>query len=884
MKPLSGNEIREMFLNFFESKNHTRVPSSSIVPQGDPTLLFTNAGMVQFKDVFLGNKLLPYKRAVTAQKCVRAGGKHNDLDSVGRTARHQTFFEMLGNFSFGDYFKREAIGYAWEFLTEVLGLPEDRLWVSVYKDDDDAFKIWQEVTGISENRIVRLGEKDNFWSMGDTGPCGPCSEIYIDLGESARCDASECAIGKCDCDRWRELWNLVFMQYNRDESGKLTPLPKPSIDTGMGLERISSVVQDVHSNYDTDLLKPLIKFVEKITGVTYYSDSRGFPFRVIADHIRACTFLISDGVLPSNEGRGYVLRRILRRAVRYGKVLGLQRPFMYKIVPEVSKIMGEAYPEISNMKEFTQKVIKAEEERFMQTLNEGMRLVDTIIQKTVEQGSKTISGQDAFLLYDTYGFPIDLTQDIAEENGFCVDMPGFDLAMQKQRKRAKTARTQAGQTDIFEEISDRLNEMDTRFEGYTDYTVKTAVRAIFVDSEMVTEINEGDKGLIILDRTPFYGESGGQVGDTGTIKTDNGVFEVTDTKKTKHGKFIHYGYVEQGYIKVGTGAIAQVETERRVAIARNHSATHLLHRALRDVLGDHVKQAGSLVGPERLRFDFSHYKSMSPEEIREVEAIVNAVILRNFKVTCYETTVQEAVKDGAMALFGEKYGEQVRVVKIEDYSKELCGGTHVNLTGDLGLFKIISESSIGAGLRRIEACTGWESLKLINELEGTIKTLSTELKSKPDEIISKVQEMTVRVKELEKEIETISDRMISSSVDDLIRNAEVLDGQFIITAEIKDADIEKLRKMSDMIRAKAASCAIILGSKDSSKVHLISAVTKDLINKGVHAGKIIKDTAKVVGGDGGGRPDMAQAGGKLPEKLIEALQVGRDMIKKQISK
>jgi len=867
---MTSNEIREKFLSYFESKGHTRVSSSSLVPHNDPTLLFANAGMNQFKDVFLGLKTLPFTRATTSQKCVRAGGKHNDLDSVGRTARHHTFFEMLGNFSFGDYFKKEAIEYAWEFLTDVLGLPKDKLWVTIYKDDDEAFKLWQEVTGISADRIVRLGEKDNFWSMGDTGPCGPCSEIYIDRGEDHRCNAPECKIGACDCDRWRELWNLVFMQYNRDENGVMTPLPKPSIDTGMGLERIATVMQGVYSNYDTDLLRPLIDFVVEMTGKPYYDDERGMPFRVIADHSRAVTFLISDGVLPGNEGRNYVLRRILRRAARYGKELDLNEPFLFKIVPKVVEIMAEAYPELKKNIDYVQDVVKIEEQRFQETLNDGLKLLYDGIEELTKKQSREIPGEMAFKLYDTYGFPLDLTKDIAEEKGFTVDEKTFEELMSKQREKAKAARKETYKIDTLVELLSQLDP--TIFRGYETLECKARVQFI-VDGDKPQEvIEETNRDIIlVIDQTPFYPESGGQVGDTGIIKNDSFEFRVSNTQKTD-GKICHIGRIQRGKIRVNDDVIAVVDSHKRKAIARNHSATHLLHKSLKQVLGDHVNQAGSMVENARLRFDFSHHSAMTSEELLKTEQLVNEAILNNLPVNVIETTVQDALERGAIALFGEKYGEKVRMVSMGDFSRELCGGTHVKSTAEIGLFKIVSETSVGSGLRRIEAVTGTNLLNYLNETLDQLNDAAAVLKASPSELTQRIKEIQNKIKQCEREIESLKYQSLNAQIDEILKSQQEINGVKIISSQVKVKDMDSLRNASDILRQKAKSGIIVLGSASKGKVNFIVSVSKDLVDKGYHAGKIIKEVAKIAGGGGGGRSDFAQAGGKKPEMLQEALQ------------
>lgn len=882
---MQGSIIREKFLRFFESKGHTIVPSSSLVPHNDPTLLFTNAGMVQFKDVFLGLDSRSYTRATTVQKCVRAGGKHNDLDTVGRTARHHTFFEMLGNFSFGDYFKKEAISYAWEFLTEVLGLPKERLWVTVYQDDDEAYNLWQKITGIPKERIVRLGEKDNFWSMGDTGPCGPCSEILYDRGEKYRCQAKECAIGKCDCDRWLEIWNLVFMQYDRDENGVLTPLPRPSIDTGMGLERIASVMQGVDSNFDTDLIKPLIEKVEELTKKKYYADERGFPFRVIADHVRSCTFLIADGVLPSNEGRGYVLRRILRRAVRFGKLLGIEQPFLYEIVPVVQEIMGTAYPELLGKKEQIQKIIRQEEERFHETLNDGLKVVNNIIAGIKKRGEKVIPGHDAFVLYDTYGFPLDLTQDIAEENGLSVDLEGFDKAMEEQRKRAREAREDGKAWDLMTSLSGLLADVGaTTFVGYEQEETEAQVLALVQDKDKVTEASEGQEVYLVVGITPCYAESGGQVGDTGQVIGPEGRGRILDTKKLPDGKFLHHLKIEKGTITLGEKVRIIIDQERRQAIARNHTATHLLHKALKEVLGEHANQAGSLVAPDYLRFDFNHFAALEDGEIKAIEERVNEKILANLPITVLEMPLDEAKKMGAIALFGEKYGERVRVVKMGDYSLELCGGTHLKATGSVGVFKILSESGIGAGLRRIEAVTGKAALTYFAQENERIEKIAQLLKTSKEQIIPKLEATLQELKEKERELEKLNARLALYQVDDLLQQVQDINGVALLAATVQAKDMESLRSMADLLKNKLGSGVIVLGASTGEKVNFVATITKDLLATGLHAGNLLKEVAKIAGGGGGGRPDMAQAGGKNPAKLQEALNQVAVIIKAQLAK
>lgn len=882
---VSGNEIRQKFLDYFASKGHTIVSSSSLVPYNDPTLLFTNAGMNQFKDVFLGLEQRPYRTAATAQKCVRAGGKHNDLETVGRTARHHTFFEMLGNFSFGDYFKREAISYAWEFLTEVLGLPPEKLWTTVYLDDDEAYNLWQEIAGIPPERIVRLGEKDNFWAMGDTGPCGPCSEIIIDRGEKYRCRAPECALGVCDCDRWLELWNLVFMQFNRSEDGTLTPLPRPSIDTGMGLERITSVLQGVDSNFDTDLFRKIIQHIEKITAKTYYGDQRGFPFRVIADHARACTFLISDGVLPSNEGRGYVLRRILRRAVRFGKSLGLDEPFLYTLVPVVVELMSGAYPELQGRQEHVEKVIRMEEERFHETLHEGMRVVNEIIEKVKSEGRNFILGSEAFVLYDTYGFPLDLTEDIAEEHGLTVNRDEFNAAMEAQRRRARSARSEQKAYEKFVALASLLEGLGpTQFLGWETLSASGRILALVKEEERVGLLGPEEEGWLLLDATPFYGESGGQVGDTGRIEGNGFTAIVADAQKLPDGKILHWIRVEKGYAKEGDTVFVQVEEERRRAIARNHSATHLLHRALKEVLGEHVNQAGSLVEPSRLRFDFSHYTAMTPEELRQVEDKVNQQILYDLPVKIEFTSFKEAQARGAMALFGEKYGDVVRLVEMGDYSRELCGGTHVERTANIGIFKIVSETAIGAGLRRIEAVTGEGARRYFEEHLAYLEEASALLKCPEAEVPRRVENLLQSLREKEKEIGALTLKLLRLEVEDYLRQAKEIEGVKVVATAVEAKDAESLRLTADQVRDHLGTGVVILGALWGERVGFVVMVTKDLVSRGLHAGKIAKEVAAVAGGTGGGRPEMAQAGGKEVSQLEKALRKGEEVVRAMLQK
>lgn len=875
---MEGNQIRKAFLDYFESKGHQKVPSSSLVPHNDPTLLFTNAGMVQFKDVFLELEERPYKRATTSQKCVRAGGKHNDLDTVGKTARHHTFFEMLGNFSFGDYFKEGAITYAWEFLTQILKLDKDRLYITIYKDDDEAGELWQKITGISPDRIYRLDEKDNFWAMGDTGPCGPCSEIHYDRGEEFAC-GPDCGIGKCDCDRWLEIWNLVFMQYNRDEKGNMTPLPNPCIDTGMGLERIASIMQNVPSNYDTDLLKKLINFIEKETNIEYHSDERGFPMRVIADHARSCTFLIADGVLPSNDGRGYVLRRILRRAVRFARILGMEGVFLAKVVPVVVDLMGEQYPEIREKQDFIMKVIANEEERFHLTLADGMKMVEDKIAIAKEQGKTLISGEDAFQLYDTYGFPIDLTEDAAEEHGMTVDMSGFEKCMEEQRIRSQEAGSAETGKELALVLSGLLGDIKaTKFSGYTTMADEAKVQAVILGERRTDAISAGEEGYLVLDRTPCYAEMGGQVGDRGLITVGSAKAEVLTTFNLPNGIYIHKVTGINGNIKAGDLCNVEVTIPLRKATMRNHTATHLMHKALREVLGDHANQAGSLVTEDRLRFDFNHFSAVTPEELQKIEDRVNAEIMKDSEVVTKEMDLEEAKAQGAMALFGEKYGSRVRFVNIGDWSKELCGGTHVSRTGEIGLFKIVSESSIGAGLRRIEAVTGDAARAYYQKEEDRLAELSSILKVKNDDLVTKVKALLSELKDKEKEIEAYKQAAAEAGAKNVLEQIEAFPSGKGLVANMGNMDMNGLRETADRLKEGRSDLALVLFAIDHNKVSIVVTAGKDWQGKGLQAGRLIKEIAPIVGGGGGGRPDMAQAGGKDTSKVAEAMAKAKELL------
>ncbi len=753
---MKANELRKLFLDYFAAKGHTVVPSSALVPRNDPTLLYTNAGMVQFKGVFLGEDTRSYKRAVTAQKCVRAGGKHNDLENVGHTARHHTFFEMLGNFSFGDYFKKEAIEFAWEFLTTVVKLPAEKLWVTVYKDDDEAFELWRTVVGIPAERIVRLGEKDNFWSMGDTGPCGPCSEILIDQGPAMSCGKPGCAVG-CDCDRYLEIWNLVFMQYNRDETGKLTPLPKPSIDTGMGLERLSAVCQKVKSNFETDLFQPIIREIAALAGVPYHKDQQtDISYQVCADHLRAMTFLISDGVLPSNEGRGYVLRRILRRASRYGRLIGIVKPFLYKLTGVVVDEMRDAYPDLVDSREHVAKVVLLEEERFATTLESGLALLNETVDKLKATGKVMIPGDVLFKLYDTFGFPLDLVTDMARDMHLELDEDGYRRAMQEQRDKARAAWAGSGEEKIrpvYKEVGATV--VRTVFTGYDALEGSAQVVAIIKGDKIVTEAREGEEVELILDQTPFYAESGGQVGDRGEVLGEASKFHVTDTVRPVEGLIVHKGTIKKGIFRTGNAVLAKVEAEERAATARHHTVTHILHATLRSVLGDHVKQAGSLVSPDRLRFDFTHYTSLTARERDRVEELINERVLENHPVETVVMDIDQAVATGAMALFDEKYGDKVRVVSVRDVSKELCGGTHTRASGDIGAFKIISEMGIAAGVRRIEAVAGKRAYQAFKREEQDLQEIAQLLKTTEFDVVPRVEKLVAQIKSMEKDTRSV---------------------------------------------------------------------------------------------------------------------------------
>jgi len=842
---MKSSEIRDRFLKYFERQGHTIVSSSPLIPGNDPTLLFTNAGMVQFKDVFLGQDKRPYVRATSSQRCVRAGGKHNDLENVGYTARHHTFFEMLGNFSFGDYFKRDAIRFGWGFLTSELKLPIDKLWVTVYAEDDEAADIWLNEVGVAPDRLVRIATSDNFWQMGDTGPCGPCTEIFYDHGPDI--PGGPPGSPDADGDRYIEIWNLVFMQYNRDEAGVLHPLPKPSVDTGMGLERISAVMQGVHSNYEIDLFQALIKAAARATG---NQDLESNSLKVIADHIRACSFLVCDGVIPSNEGRGYVLRRIIRRAIRHGYKLGQSRPFFYSMVADLAEAMGVAYPELVAAQVKIADVLKTEEERFAETLEHGMGVLEAAMKKE----DRMLDGETVFRLYDTFGFPIDLTADIARERGFNVDLAGFEQAMEQQRERARSAGKFTAQGKVSYEGK------ATDFQGYETLQVGGQVLAIYKDGSAVNHLSRGDAGVIVLDRTPFYAESGGQVGDQGELVGTQGTFAVSDTLKIQADVFGHHGVLETGTITLGDHVESTVNAALRERAANNHSATHLLHAALRKVLGDHVTQKGSLVDASRTRFDFSHGKPLSASEISAIEQLVNQEIRRNHPVDVSVMHYDDAIKKGAMALFGEKYGDEVRVIKMGDFSTELCGGTHVHRSGDIGVFRVIGESGVAAGIRRIEATTGENALNLMQHEREELLGVADLLKSQPNEIRLKLGQTLEHMRALEKELTRLKSKMAASDSADLVNQAIDVKGVKLLVATLPGADNRVMRETLDALKSKLGSAAIVLASDADGKVALIAGVTADLIGR-IKAGELVNHVATQVGGKGGGRPDMAQAGG-----------------------
>jgi len=875
---MTGNDIRREFLEYFQKHNHQIVRSSSLVPQEDPTLLFINAGMVQFKRVFLGEDKRDYMRATTSQKCVRAGGKHNDLENVGYTARHHTFFEMLGNFSFGDYFKEGAIEFAWDLLTNGYGLPADKLWASVYLDDDDAYDLWHKTVGLPQDRIVRLGEEDNFWSMGDTGPCGPCSEILIDRGEKFGCGRPECTAG-CECDRYLEIWNLVFMQFNRDEAGNMTPLPKPSIDTGMGLERVVSIIQDVPTNFDTDLIRPIIEKTESLSGKNIKeSRETEVAMKVIADHSRAAAFLIGDGVLPSNEGRGYVLRRIMRRAIRFGRNIGLHKPFLSQTAEVVFDIMKQPYPELYDSAAFITSVIKNEEIRFLETLDTGMKLLNDTLAEIKARGRDEVPGDVIFKLYDTYGFPVDIVQDVLRDEDMRLDLGGFNRAMDRQRARSRSVAT-------FDRISDAYKNLSTRgvkpeFVGYDSLTAESSILVVVADGEEITEASEGQQLEVVTEITPFYAESGGQVGDSGTITGPDFEMEVLDTIKDPTGLIIHRGRVLAGRVRKGQAVSLMVDGTKRQATALNHTATHILHAVLRQVLGDHVKQAGSLVAPDRLRFDFTHFSQVAPDTLDTIERLVNQRIRENVPTTTLEMDAEVAFKSGATALFEEKYGDRVRVVSLSEFSKELCGGTHTDQTGNIGLFRIVGESSVASGVRRIEALTGEAALVNTQQISRFLQETAHLIKEQAPAVPRRVKKMLSDIKAYEKEIAQLKTRLASDesvSAPDAVKS---VNGVKVMVKNVAVDTPAALRILADQWKDKIKSGIVVLGSRSGPKVMLIVVVTRDLTDK-YHAGNIVKQLSAVVGGRGGGRSDMAQAGGNQPENLDLALKKAYEVIGSQ---
>ncbi|WP_058482463.1 alanine--tRNA ligase [Legionella spiritensis] len=864
---MKSSEIRQAFFDYFAERGHQVVESSSLVPVNDPTLLFTNAGMVQFKDTFLGLEPRSYNRAVSSQRCVRAGGKHNDLENVGYTARHHTFFEMLGNFSFGDYFKREAIQFAWEFLTGVLNIPVEKLWVTVYTDDDEAADIWLQEMGVSKDRFSRCGEKDNFWSMGDTGPCGPCTEIFYDHGPSVA--GGPPGSPDEDGDRYIEIWNLVFMQYNRDKQGVLHPLPKPSVDTGMGLERIAAVVQGVHNNYDIDMFQHLIHSTLKLAPRSNDISPHHPSLKVIADHIRACSFLIVDGVLPGNEGRGYVLRRVIRRAVRHGNKLGLPTPFFARLVQPLIDVMGDAYPELTSHKEQIERILTQEENQFARTLEQGLRLLQEQIQ---DLSGKIIPGDVAFKLYDTYGFPLDLTEDIAREQGLQVDREGFEQGMRQQRELSQSA-SQFGM-DYFE--APKLDQ-SSEFHGYETERMSSSVSTMLGDGKPSGELTEGIHGSIVLEATPFYAESGGQVGDRGVIKHGDALFQVHDTQRVGQA-IVHHGRMIKGTMKVGDAVDAEVDSKRRAAIRLNHTATHLLHAALKQIVGSHVQQKGSLVDAERARFDFSHHEALSAEQIRRIETLVNDKIRENDEAITRIMTLDEAKKSGAVALFGEKYSDEVRVLSLGDFSMELCGGTHAGRTGDIGLFKIIAEYGIASGVRRLEMVTGSYALDWVNQQLGILDSVAKKLKTSPAEAADKLSLMLQESKRQEKEINRLQAKLAAKSGDDLLADVEQIGDINLVMKSLENADSQVLRTTLDQLKSKLENAVILLYATDHNKMNVVAGISKNLIGKVPRAGDLVKHLC----GKGGGRDDMAQGGGEVPESLEKRLQEIRDMVAQSV--
>ena len=874
---MTGNDVRRKFLEYFKKYDHRIVRSSSLVPQDDPTLLFVNAGMVQFKRAFLGEENRGYLRATTSQKCVRAGWKHNDLENVGYTARHHTFFEMLGNFSFGDYFKEKALEYGWDLLINGYGLPEDKLWVSIYLDDDEAHELWHRNIGVPEDMIVRFGEEDNFWSMGDTGPCGPCSEIHLDRGEAYGCGKPECKLG-CECDRFLEIWNLVFMQFNRDADGKMTPLPKPSIDTGLGLERMVSIIQDVPTNYDTDLILPIMKkaqdLSEKKIGESKEAD---VAMKVIADHSRAAAFLIGDGVFPSNEGRGYVLRRIMRRAIRYGRNIGLTKPFLHETAGVVFDIMKGAYPELIEASAFITNVIKNEEVRFSETLDNGLKLLNDTLSEIKAKGENEVPGNIIFKLYDTYGFPVDIVRDVVRDEKMTLDIKGFDEAMDGQRTRSRSVATFSGIGDAYKKLS--AQGIKIEFTGYDKKTCESKVLLLVENGEEVSEASTGNNIEIVTEATPFYGEAGGQTGDTGVITGKDLEIKVSNTIKDPTGLVIHKGKIVSGKIKKGETVTLSVDNDKRKSTDCSHTATHILHAVLRKVLGDHVKQAGSLVAPGRLRFDFSHFSMIDTQTLDKIESLVNERIRENISAHTEEMDAEEAFKTGAMALFEEKYGDRVRVVSLSDFSKELCGGTHTERTGNIGLFKILGESSVASGVRRIEALTGGAAVEYVQENLKIVRDTARLVKEKPEVVPQRVEKILADQKALEKELGKLKAKIAAMSADDAQENIKTINGIKVLAKKVAVDNPAALRDLADKFKDKIKSGIVVLGSAAGSKALIIVVVSNDLVDR-YHAGNIVKQVSAIVGGGGGGRPAMAQAGGTKPEKLDAALNKAYEVIEK----
>jgi alanyl-tRNA synthetase len=872
---VKSNEIRKTFLKFFSDNNHTVVSSSSLLPEKDPTLLFVNAGMVQFKNLFLDIEKRDYVRATTCQKCVRAGGKHNDLDNVGKTLRHHTFFEMLGNFSFGDYFKDDAIAYAWKLLKDVFRLEEDRIWITVYKDDDDAALIWKKV-GIRGDRIVRLGEKDNFWSMGDEGPCGPCSEILYDLGENVGCKQPTCAVG-CDCDRFLEIWNLVFMEFERSRDGQMTKLPRPSIDTGMGLERIACIMQGKLGNYETDLFSPILRRLEDISRSVYGENEKiDTAMRVIADHVRGATFIINDGVLPSKEGRGYVLRRILRRALRYGKKIGIEKEFLYDLSGAVVDIMGDVYPDIKNNHPYIVRVIKGEEERFLETLNTGMRVYDEFVKEIKSKGGMVIPGDLIYKLYDTYGFPIDITAEMTNEDGLSLDMAGFEKSLEEQKERSRAGSRIKGEAWAEGHVAVLRDDVRNTFVGYKTLKADGVILAMVRDERVVEELSEGDEGEVFFDCTPFYAESGGQVEDEGLVDGPSGRAVVNDVIKVKQDVFAHRVKVTMGSLKKGDKVHLAVDKEKRKGVSRNHTATHLLHYALRTVLGEHVKQSGSLVQKDRLRFDFTHFEGLTDNELQKTEDIVNEKIMESLDVITEERQKEDAIREGATALFEEKYGDTVRVLRIGDFSRELCGGTHVKNTGEIGSFYIVSEGSLAYGVRRIEAVTGKGAVRYKRKLDNIVKYISRLSNTEPDRVEERVEGIIGELNAKSNEIEKLKEEIITHRVEEAVKDAVEKNGAKVVAMYVPDAKADDLRKVTDIIRNRIKSCVAVVGTREEAKGMVVAAVTKDLLGT-YNAGKIIKKLAEQYGGKGGGGPQIAQ-GGIPGDKIKAALKSVADIL------